>query len=68
MINLVASIHGALDRVEIPEIASYDLDRQASQRTQVRVLARKHAHAIAACEQGAHDVASHESVAAGDQC
>ena len=68
MINLVASIRRALDRIEVAQIAAHDLDRQPDQRTQVRVLARQHAHAIAAREQRAHDVASDESVAAGDQC
>ena len=67
MINLVATVHRPRDRIEVPEIAAHDFDRQAGQRTQVRVLAREHSHSIAAVEQRAHDVASHESVAARHQ-
>ena len=67
MINLVASVDGALDRIEVSKIAAHDLDRQAGERAQIRVLARQHPHPIAAGEQRAHDVASHESVAARHQ-
>ena len=52
----------------MPQIAAHDFHRQASQRTQVRILARQHPDPVAASKQGAHDVASHESVAASDQC
>jgi hypothetical protein len=64
MINLIASVHGARDRIEVSKIAVHDFDRQIGERTQIRVLARQHAHAIAACKQSAHNMASHESIAA----
>jgi hypothetical protein len=64
MIDLVASVHGAREGIEVSKIAVHDLNRQTGERAQIRILARQHPHAIAARKQSAHNVASHESIAA----
>jgi hypothetical protein len=48
MINLVASTDRALDRIEVAEIAAYDIDVEAGKGAHIGVLAHQDTHPIAA--------------------
>src|SRR5581483_4334389 len=57
----------AFNRVAVAQVSESEFDLETFERAAVGALADQHAHAVAAFEQRAHDVASHEAVTAGYQ-
>ena len=67
VVNLVASVRRGAQRLGVAQVADERDRNHAAQRTQVGILPRQHTHTIASRNQRPHDIASDESVAAGDE-